>query len=72
MLITIRTLGVLGLVATLAACGATPVERGTTGALGGAAIAAVTGESLVNGAVIGGAAGAIAPCIINPGTTGCF
>ncbi len=72
MLITIRTLGVLGLVATLTACGATPAERATTGALAGGAVSAVTGESVLNGALIGGAVGGIAPCVINPGTAGCY
>ena len=46
----------------LAACGTTPVERGTTGAAIGAGVgatgAAVTGGSPASGALIGGAAGA--------------
>ena len=72
MTITLRLAGVLAACATLAACGQTPVERASTGALGGAAIAAVTGESVVNGALIGGAVGGLAPCALNPQANGCF
>ena len=42
----------------LAACGDTDLERGLTGAAGGAVVGEVTGGSAVTGAVVGGAAGA--------------
>lgn len=67
-----KIVGVLAIGATLSACGQTPAERGATGALGGAALAAVTGENVVNGALIGGAGGAFLPCLFNPAATGCF
>lgn len=71
MTTTIRTLGVLLVAATLAACGTTPTERAATGAAGGAAIAAVTDENVVNGALIGAAAGGIGTCLVNPYAAGC-
>lgn len=72
MTTTLRMAAVLAACATLAACGQTPAERAATGAAGGAAIAAVTGESLTNGALIGAAAGGIGACVVNPNAAGCF
>ncbi len=72
MTLTIRAAAVLAACATLAACGQTPVERASTGALAGGAVAAVTGEEVLNGALIGGAIGGIAPCVANPNAAGCF
>ena len=63
MALTIRTLGVLAVAATLAACGTTPAERGVTGAVAGAAIARATDGDLTDGALYGAAAGAFLPCI---------
>ena len=72
MTTTIRLLGVLGVAATLAACGTTPVERTATGAAGGAALATVLGEDALDGALIGAAAGGIGTCVVNPQAQGCF
>ncbi|WP_210530346.1 YMGG-like glycine zipper-containing protein [Rubellimicrobium arenae] len=71
MALTLRMLGVLGLAATLAACGETDLERTATGAAIGAGIATVTGESAVNGALIGAAAGAVS-CSVAPGAPNCY
>lgn len=68
---TFKLFGVLAIAATLSACGETDLERATTGAVIGGALAAVTGEDVVNGALIGGAAGAIS-CSVAPGTIGCI
>ncbi|MBP1804794.1 hypothetical protein [Rubellimicrobium aerolatum] len=67
---TLRLLAVLGVAATLSACGDTDLERTATGATIGAGIAAVTGESALNGALIGGAAGAVS-CSVAPGAPNC-
>ena len=72
MSITIRAFGVLAVCATLAACGQTPVERASTGALAGGAIAALTDENVLTGALVGGAVGGIAPCVANPNAAGCY
>ena len=69
---TFKLLGVLAIGAALSACGQTPAERGATGALGGAALAAVTGENVVTGALLGGAIGGIGVCAANPNAAGCF
>lgn len=63
MSITLRTLGVLTVAATLAACGVTPAERGATGAVAGALIAKETGGDVGDGALYGAAAGAFLPCL---------
>jgi osmotically inducible lipoprotein OsmB len=49
----------LALTTTLSGCLSNDLDRASAGALGGAAIAAVTGGNAVTGAVIGGAAGAL-------------
>lgn len=72
MTLTLRAAAVLAACATLAACGQTPIERGATGALAGGAGAAVLGEDVGTGALIGGAVGAIAPCVANPNASGCY
>ena len=65
-----RKLIALLLIATpLAGCMQDPGTRGLAGALAGAVVADATDGNLVNGAVIGGLAGA-ASCTI-PGTLGC-
>lgn len=59
----LRATLLVGSVALLAACGSARQDRVVTGAaiggLGGAAISGVTGGSLLRGAVVGGAAGAL-------------
>ena len=72
MTITLRAAAILAACATLSACGQTASERAVTGAAGGAAIAAVTGESVGTGALIGAAAGGIGACVINPQANGCY
>lgn len=52
-----KTLALLALPLTLAACLDTDAERGLAGAAGGAVIADATGGSALTGAVVGGAAG---------------
>lgn len=60
----------LAIVATpLAGCMQDPGTRGLAGAVVGAAVADSTNGSVLNGAIIGGLAGA-ASCTI-PGTLGC-
>jgi hypothetical protein len=49
----------LALCGSLAACGDTYLERGTTGALIGAGAAAATDNDVATGAAIGGAAGVL-------------
>ena len=71
MAITLRTLGVLSVAAFLAACGATPVERTATGAVVGGAVAAATGGNLAEGALYGGAIGAVS-CAVAPGAPNCY
>ncbi|TVQ56023.1 MAG: hypothetical protein EA355_08325 [Rhodobacteraceae bacterium] len=60
----IRTALALSFAVAVAACGATPTERGLSGgAIGagvGATAGAVTGGSVATGAVVGGAVGAAA------------
>ena len=53
----------------LAGCMQDPGSRGLAGVVGGAVVADATGGNVLNGAVIGGLAGA-ASCAI-PGTLGC-
>jgi hypothetical protein len=71
---TIRLLAALGVAATLAACGTTPVERAATGAAGGAAAAIVLGEEdfVTEGAILGAAAGGLGGCVVNPNAQGCY
>lgn len=69
MIITLRASMLAGL-GVLAACGQTDIERTATGATIGAAAAAVTGESVLNGALIGGAVGAVS-CSVAPGAPNC-
>jgi len=69
---TFKLLGVLAIGAALSACGQTPAERGATGALTGAALAAVTGEDVVTGALIVGAGAALVPCFGPQPAAGCF
>jgi osmotically inducible lipoprotein OsmB len=61
---------VVAVALTLGACGERPGERalsgGGLGAAGGAGIAAVTGGSLLTGALIGGAAGALTGAATSP------
>lgn len=56
--------------ASLAACGTTPGERGVSGGLlgagGGAAIGAATGGNPLTGAVIGGVGGAAVGALTAP------
>jgi hypothetical protein len=68
---SIKILGVLAVAATLTACGETDMERTATGAVIGAAAAAVTGEDVTNGALIGGAIGAVS-CSVSPGAPNCI
>lgn len=68
---TLRLLAVLGLGATLAACGETDIERTATGAAIGAGLATVTGEDAVDGALIGAAVGAVS-CSVAPGAPNCY
>jgi hypothetical protein len=55
----LKPLAALALIAPLAACGDTDIERGLTGAAGGVVAAELLDESLVTGAVLGGAAGVL-------------
>ncbi|EPX86616.1 hypothetical protein ruthe_01433 [Rubellimicrobium thermophilum DSM 16684] len=68
----LRAFGVLAVAGTLAACGATPAERAATGALVGAAAADLTDNSVLTGALVGGAIGGVGPCITNPNAAGCY
>jgi osmotically inducible lipoprotein OsmB len=68
----LRAFGVLAVAGTLAACGATPAERAATGALAGAAAADLTNNSVLTGALVGGAIGGIGPCVTNPNAPGCY
>lgn len=61
----------LAVAATLTACGESAIERGATGALIGGAAAAVTGESVRDGVLIGGAIGAVS-CSVAPGAPNCY
>lgn len=72
MQLTLKTLGLLAVAGLLTACGQTPIERGATGAIGGAAIATVLDEDVGDAALAGAAVGAFAPCILNPNTNGCY
>ena len=72
MSITLRTLGVLAVLAALTACGQTPAERAATGALVGGAAAELADEDLTTGLLVGGAIGGIAPCVANPTASGCY
>jgi osmotically inducible lipoprotein OsmB len=49
----------LALTTTLSGCLSNDLERASAGALGGAAIAAVTGGNVLTGGIVGGAAGAL-------------
>ena len=71
MSITLRLFAVLGVAATLSACGETDIERTATGAAIGAGIATVTGEDAIDGALIGAAAGAVS-CSVAPGAPNCY
>lgn len=51
--------GLFAVTALLAACGENDFERAATGAATGGVAAAVTGGNLAQGAVVGGAAGAL-------------
>jgi osmotically inducible lipoprotein OsmB len=66
-----KILGVIAIAATLTACGDTDMERTATGAVISAAAAAVTGESVRDGALIGGAVGAVS-CSVSPGAPNCI
>jgi osmotically inducible lipoprotein OsmB len=68
---TFKLFGVLAIAATLSACGETDMERTATGAVIGAALAAATGEDVVNGALAGGAVGAVS-CSVAPGAPNCI
>ena len=69
MLKTLTLVGALAAVTTLSACGETDMERTATGAVIGAAAAAVTGENIANGALIGGSLGAVSGTVA-PALTG--
>ena len=71
MYTSFKLAAVLAIAGTLSACGETDIERASPGAIIGAAAAAVTGEDVVNGALIGGAVGAVS-CSVAPGTPGCI
>ena len=64
-----KIIALLIIATPLAGCMQDPGTRGLAGALAGAVVADATDGNLVNGAVIGGLAGA-ASCTI-PGTFGC-
>ncbi|MCF8510917.1 MAG: hypothetical protein K9G43_05670 [Rhodobacteraceae bacterium] len=64
-----KIIALLIIATPLAGCMQDPGTRGLAGALAGAVVADATDGNLVNGAVIGGLAGA-ASCTI-PGTLGC-
>jgi len=66
-----KFLAVIAAVATLSACGDTDIERAATGAVIGGAAAAVTGEDVRNGVLIGGAVGAVS-CSVAPGAPNCY
>ncbi len=53
---TLTTLGLMGVMALVAAC-ESDAERGVAGAAGGALISRATGGDVLTGAIIGGAAG---------------
>ncbi len=69
---TLKITALVAGLAALAACGETPIERTATGAVGGAALAQVLGEDVAAGALIGGAAGGLGTCAVNPNARGCF
>ncbi|TNC71648.1 hypothetical protein [Rubellimicrobium roseum] len=71
MSITLRLVAVLGVAATLTACGETDLERTATGAAIGGGVAALTNGDLAEGALIGAAAGAIS-CNVAPGAPNCY
>jgi osmotically inducible lipoprotein OsmB len=68
---TFKVFGVLAALVTLSACGETDMERTATGAVMGAAVAAVTGENVANGALIGGSIGAVS-CSVSPTAPNCI
>lgn len=72
MFTTLRLAGAAALLATLAACGSTPTERATTGALGAAGAAVLLDEDIGDAAILGAAAGAFGPCLLNPNAQGCY
>lgn len=67
----VKFLGLVAVAGTLAACGETAAERTATGAVIGAAAAAVTGENVGNAALIGGAIGAVS-CSVAPAAPNCI
>ena len=69
MLKSIKIVGLVAGLAALSACGDTDMERTATGAVLGAAAAAVTGENVANGALIGGSIGAVSGTVA-PALTG--
>ena len=58
MAIKFKILGMLAVVAGLAACEGTDIERSAMGAVGGALAAEALGTNVAGGALIGGALGA--------------
>ena len=60
----LKTIGILGLAASLAACGTSKVDRaisgGALGASAGVVGSALTGRDLASGALLGGLVGAAA------------
>ena len=65
MLKTLKITFSAGTLALLGACGDSDLERATTGALMGGAAAAVTGENVGNGMLIGGAIGGASCTVAN-------
>jgi osmotically inducible lipoprotein OsmB len=54
---TFLPVAALAAILGLSACGDTDLERGLSGAAGGAVVGEVTGGNALTGAVVGGAAG---------------